>query len=264
MRFAEVNGITLHYGRAGSESNPAVVFINSLGTDFRIWQTVAAGLVSDYQVILYDKRGHGLSESPLEPCEMADHVRDLLGLLDHLDIHSAVFCGVSVGGMIAQGLAAVRPERANALVLCDTAQVIGPEGMWDHRIATVEREGLEGIADSVMERWFSPGFRERERVTLTGYRNMFCRTPVEGYCATCLAIRDADYTVSSSMLRMPVLCICGQDDGATPPEMVRGLAALVPDARFELIPQCGHLPSVEQPSMLLNHLRNFMEANGIA
>ena len=166
--------------------------------------------------------------------------------------------------MIAQGLAAVRPERVNALVLCDTAHVIGPEGLWDQRIAAVEREGLEGIADGIMERWFSPGFRERERAAMTGYRNMLCRTPAAGYCATCLAIRDADYTVSSSMLRLPVLCVCGQDDGATPPGLVRRLAALIPDAHFELIPQCGHLPSVEQPSMLQSKMRKFMEANGIA
>jgi 3-oxoadipate enol-lactonase len=264
MKFVDINGITIHYGCAGSDINPTVVFANSLGTDFRIWQEVAAGLVPDYQVILYDKRGHGLSDCPPGACDMSDHVHDLLGLLDHLGIDSAVVCGVSVGGMIAQGLAAVCPERVRALVLCDTAHLIGPPGMWDQRIAAIEREGLGAIVDDVMERWFTPGFREREQAALAGYRNMFCRTPVEGYSATCMAIRDADFSDSSALLRLPALCICGQEDGATTPEQVRSLATLIPEARFELIPQCGHLPSVEQPTMLLNRMRLFFDAHGIS
>ncbi len=263
MRFANINGVTLHYGRAGSDSNPTIVFANSLGTDFRIWQTVAAGLVADYDVILYDKRGHGLSDCPPGPYQMSDHVHDLMGLLDHLDVYQAVVCGVSVGGMIAQGLAAVRPERVRALALCDTAHRIGPPDMWDQRITAIRRGGLAAIADGVMERWFSPGFRERQLEALEGYRNMFCRTPELGYISTCAAIRDADYSESSALLRVPVMCLCGEDDGATPPELVRSLVSIIPDASFHLVPQCGHLPPVEQPVVLTNHLRRFLEANDI-
>ncbi len=263
MRFAEINGITLHYGRAGNDTNPTLIFANALGTDFRIWQSVAASLVPDYDVVLYDKRGHGLSECPPVPYTLSDHVHDLVGLIDHLGIIDAVICGVSVGGMIAQGLATVRPELVRGLVLCDTAPKIGPPEMWDTRITAIHRNGLDSVADSIMDRWFSPGFREREPHQVKGYRSMVARTPITGYLGTCVAIREADYSDTTPLLRMPVLCTVGVDDRSTPPDMVRTMASQIPNARFELIQQCGHLPSVEQPDMLANHISRFLKLHDI-
>ncbi len=264
MRFAEINGITLHYGRAGNNTNPTLILVNALGTDFRIWQSVAANLVSSFDVVLYDKRGHGLSGCPPVPYHMSDHVHDLIGLMDHLEIGNAVICGVSVGGMIAQGLAAVRPELVRALVLCDTALQIGPPEMWDSRIATIHRDGLDASVDSIMERWFSAGFRQREPVQVQGYRHMVSRTPIAGYLGTCVAIREADYSDTTPMLRAPALCIAGAEDGSTPPDTVRAMASQIPGGRFELIQQCGHLPSVEQPDILSNHIIRFLQQHDIA
>ena len=264
MRFAEINGITLHYGRAGSHSNPTLVFVNALGTDFRIWQAVAANLVADYDVVLYDKRGHGLSECPPVPYHMSDHVHDLVELMDHLEITDAVICGVSVGGMIAQGLATVKPQRVRGMILCDTAPQIGPPDMWDARIAEIHHNGLEAVADAIMERWFSAGFRQREPEQVKGYRSMLARTPIPGYLGTCVAIREADYSETTPLLQMPILCVAGVEDGSTPPETVHTMASQIPGARFELLQQCGHLPSVEQPDILVNHILRFLEQHDIA
>ena len=115
-----------------------------------------------------------------------------------------------------------------------------------------------------MERWFSAGFRQREPAQIKGYRSMLARTPITGYLGTCVAIREADYSETTPLLRMPVLCVAGADDGSTPPETVHSMASQIPGARFELLQQCGHLPSVEQPDILVNHILRFLEQHDIA
>ncbi len=263
MRFATVNDVTIHYGVAGNPSKNTIVFANSLGTDFRIWQDVALDLVTDYRVVLYDKRGHGLSDVPVGPYTMDDQVSDLIALLDYLGIEQVIVCGVSVGGMLAQGLAARAPDRIQALVLCDTAHKIGTAQMWNDRIEAVLEGGLAAIADSVMDRWFSNQFLEHQLAQLHGYRNMFTRTSVEGYLATCAAIRDTDLSETTARIRFPTLCVCGEEDGATPPELVESLALLVQGSWYERIADAGHLPSVEQPQNLARHIRKFLAAHDV-
>ena len=103
MDFVGLNGITLHYKMVNADSvKPVIVFSNSLGTDFRIWDDCVADLSADFDILLYDKRGHGLSSLGTPPYAIDDHVSDLAGLIDHLSITSATVCGLSVGGLIAQ------------------------------------------------------------------------------------------------------------------------------------------------------------------
>ena len=123
-------GTNLHYSVDGDLGAPALVFSNSLGTDFRIWDQVVERLPRDLQFVRYDKRGHGLSDVGETPWGMADHVADLAGLLDHLNVQDAVICGLSVGGMITLGLAAERPDLVKAMLLCDTGAKIGTPDMW--------------------------------------------------------------------------------------------------------------------------------------
>ncbi len=150
MSFAAINGIVLHYEDAGSTALPTIAFSNSLGTDFRIWDGVVRILKPEFRLIRYDKRGHGLSEAPAAPYAMADHIADLGALLDHIGVEDSLLVGISVGGMIAQGVAAERPELAHALVLCGTAQRIGTAALWDERIAAVESGGIASIADGIL------------------------------------------------------------------------------------------------------------------
>ncbi len=259
VQFVRVNGITLHHQIIGGPANrPVIVFINSLGTDYRIWRDVLVRLAGDYPLVAYDKRGHGLSDVGSAPYNIDDHVVDLIGLLEHLQVSQAVLCGLSVGGLIAQGLYARRPDLVRALVLCDTAAKIGASEMWDARIAAVETHGIESIADLVMERWFTPHFRRKENLDYPGYRNMMIRQPAEGYIGTCAAIRDADFTVEAGRIAVPTLCVVGDQDGATPPDVVLAMAKLIPDARYEVIPGAGHIPCVEQPEMLSAMITAFL------
>src|SRR5690606_4706220 len=146
VQFATVNDVILHHQLIGGPANrPVIVFSNSLGTDFRIWRDVIVRLAGDFPIVTYDKRGHGLSDLGQVPYSIDDHVQDLAALLDRLDVKNAVICGLSVGGMIAQGLAAKRPDLVRALVLCDTAHRIGTADMWNARIESIETKGIESL-----------------------------------------------------------------------------------------------------------------------
>ncbi len=263
MSFAAINGIVLHFDDAGSAGLPVIAFSNSLGTDFRIWDGVVRILKPEFRLIRYDKRGHGLSEAPPAPYAMSDHVDDLAGLLDHLGVEDALVVGLSVGGMIAQSLAAERPDLARALVLCDTAHKIGTADLWDSRITAVESDGIVAIADGILERWFPSRFHAEQPTELAGYRNMLCRTPTSGYAGTCAAIRDTDLTETTGQLGLPALCVVGSEDGATTPDLVRSLSELLPDGRFETIAGSGHLPCLDQPRVLAGLIRAFAKEVGL-
>ncbi len=258
MQFTNIGGVTLHHQLIGGPANkPVFVFVNSLGTDFRIWRDVIVRLAGDFPIVTYDKRGHGLSDVGTAPYQMADHIGDLEGLLDHLNVKDAIICGLSVGGMIAQGLYARRPDLVSALILCDTANKIGTAELWNARIAAVEKDGIAAITDTILERWFTPEFHAQRKADLTGYRNMLERQPLAGYAGTCAALRDADYTEAAKAIAVPTLCVVGDQDGSTPPAVVRALADLIPGSRFKIIDGAGHIPCVEKPEELTALIKRF-------
>ena len=265
MQFAHANGITVHYALTGArDANPLIVFINSLGTDFRIWDEVYPHFATDFSVLRYDKRGHGLSDLGTTPYTIDQHVTDLLALLDQIGAREIVVCGLSVGGLIAHGLYARRPEIVRALILCDTAPKIGTPETWNARIDAVMKDGIDSIADSVLERWFTAGFREHEKAKLAGCRAMLVRQSREGYAATCAALRDADYTEIAKSISVPALCLVGDQDGSTPPDLVRSMADMIPVSRFEVIADAGHIPCIEQPTDLVARIRSFLGDTGIS
>jgi 3-oxoadipate enol-lactonase len=250
MRFVKANGLVIHTLDQGRRDGPPLVFINSLGTDFRIWNEVAEILAPDFRIVTYDKRGHGLSESGPDANDMADYARDLMGLLDGLGVGRATIVGLSIGGLIAQELYRHSPERVVALVLCDTAAKIGTDEVWDQRIGHVERGGIEAIADSVLERWFTAHFRAARSTEFAGMRAMLTRTPRQGYLAACGALKRADLRPCAGRILAPTLCLVGDEDGSTPVALVKETAALIPGSRFEIIEGAGHLPNVEKPEIV--------------
>jgi 3-oxoadipate enol-lactonase len=259
MQFARINDVMIHYQIIGAPADkPTIVFANALGTDFRIWRDVIIRLAGDFAIVLYDKRGHGLSDIGQTPYAIEDHATDLAGLLDMLSVKDAYICGLSVGGLIAQALYQRRPELVRGLILCGTAPRIGTPEIWDERIAAVEAGGIVSLADGIMERWFTPTFRRPENTAYAGYRNMLIRQPQQGYAATCEALRDADYTRAAAEIAVPTICIVGDQDGSTPPALVLSVAKMIPDARYEVIRNAGHIPCVEQPEMLTEIIKAFI------
>jgi 3-oxoadipate enol-lactonase len=263
MLFLQSGDWVHHYVSEGREGAPALVFVNSLGSDLRIWDRVASLFIDRFRVIRYDKRGHGLTDTPAGPYKINDYARDLAGLMDGLGIDDAIICGLSIGGMIAQEMAAAYPARVRALILCDTGTRIGTAAMWDERIATVRAGGLGALVAPSLERWFTKDFRSTRGVEARGYANMLLRTPLEGYLGACFALRDADLSARAGSIRKPALALCGEEDVATPPDLVEALARAMPDARFALIKQAAHLPCIEQPETLALLIMEFLQEKGL-
>jgi 3-oxoadipate enol-lactonase/4-carboxymuconolactone decarboxylase len=212
-------------------------------------------------VLRYDMRGHGLTDCPAAMAAgstIAELAGDAEALLAALKIERVYFCGLSIGGMVGQQLAAQAPERVAALMLCDTASRIGPPSAWQDRIAAVRAGGLAAIADAVLARWFTPRFLAERREDAAGYGNMLTRTPADGYIGCCAAIRDADLRAADAAIRCPTLVIVGDQDAATPPGLARELAAAIAGARLATIADAGHIPTVEQPDRLNQLLAEFL------
>ena len=256
MNLFATDDVQLHYRDDGDPQGAPVVFANSLGTDLRLWEPILPHLPKGLRIIRYDKRGHGLSSCPKGAYSMGALVREIEALLDHLDVKNCLFVGLSIGGMIAQGLAIKRLDLLRAMVLSNTAAKIGQPAMWDDRIAAVKAGGIEALADSILERWFSDGFRDQPELAL--WRNMLVRQPDAGYMGCSAAISGTDFYTPTSGLRLPTLGIAGSEDGSTPPDLVRETVELIPGSKFQLMRNAGHLPCVEQPADYAKHLTDFM------
>lgn len=259
MPFVPLHGCVHHYQLAGRDDRPALMFANSLGSDLRIWDHLAERLSGQFKIIRYDHRGHGLSDAPPPPYSAEDLAGDVVALLDHLKIRPAVLCGVSVGGLIAQAAAVKYPERVRALILSDTGARIGSIDSWQQRIEMIQADGVVSIEKMTMERWFSVGFRERRPAHVRGYANMLRQTSPDGYIGTCYALRDGDLRDSVKKIHCPTLVLCGAEDMATPPDLGRELAGLIPGAKFSLIEEAAHLPCVEQPAAMAQRMLEFFQ-----
>ena len=263
MSFAIVNGIALHYKVEGATDGVPLLFINSLGSDLRIWDEVVAQLAAHHSIVRYDKRGHGLSDTPPGPYSMRDHANDLVALMDHVGIENAVLVGISVGGMIAQDLAAWHPDRVRALILCDTGAKIGTAQSWNERIHAVEKNGMSSIAAGVLARWVTPAFSQAHPAAYRGYLNVLVNTSPTGYAATCAALRDCDLTSATQTIAKPTLVLCGDADASTTPELNQTLASLISGAQFELIENAAHLPCLEQPAEVSTRIQTFLQHHNL-
>ena len=259
MSFLKIGEIVHHYVVEGAPEKPALVFSNSLGSDLRIWDAVVPLLAEQFRIIRYDKRGHGLSDSPEPPYSINNLAQDLVGLLDALQIPQAVICGISVGGLIAQALTLAHPERVRALVLSDTGARIGSTASWEERIASVKSGGVKAWVKPSMERWFSEAFRRSRVADVAGYSNMLLRTTLDGYIGTCCALRDTDFTEEIARIRQPALVLCGDQDIATPPELGQDLARRIRRGQFYSIESAAHLPCIEQPEAMTDRMLEFFQ-----
>jgi 3-oxoadipate enol-lactonase len=262
MEMIQLGDVTLHYRVEGDPDGAPIVFANSLGTDFRLWDQIVPYLPAGLRILRFDKRGHGLSSCPAGDYRMADLIQDTVRLLEALEFRECLFVGLSIGGIIAQGLAASHPHLLRAMVISNTAARIGTPEMWQERIDAMHTGGIEVLADNIMERWFSQAFRQQRALEVAAWRNMLTRTPLEGYIGCSAAIAATDFSESSAGLSLPTLAIAGSEDGSTPPDVVRATAELITGSRFEQIDNAGHLPCVEQPAEYARLLNDFIRECG--
>ncbi|MFV0299961.1 MAG: 3-oxoadipate enol-lactonase [Paracoccus sp. (in: a-proteobacteria)] len=258
VEVLDLGHVRLHVADEGPRDAPAVIFANSLGTDFRLWDAVLPHLPPGLRIVRADKRGHGLSQTT-GAVGIDDLADDVAGIIAALDLDRPVYVGLSIGGLIGQSLALRHGDRIGGLVLSNTAAKIGESSIWTDRIAAIRAGGIGVIAEPTMERWFSPAFRATPECD--AWKLMLERQDQAGYLACCEAIAEADFRDRVGAIAGPVLCIGGSLDGATPPEAMQDLTDRIPGARLEIIEGVGHLPCVEAPKvyadLLTGHLRDI-------
>lgn len=250
--------LRLHYRDEGHGA--PLVLSHALGLDLTMWDDLVARLPAGLRVIRYDHRGHGQSDCPAPPYAMGAMIRDAERLLDHLGVKDCVFVGLSLGGLVAQGLAVKRLDLVRGMVLSNTAARIGIESQWEARAEAVAQGGLEAIADATMERWFSRRFRAEGRHL--PWRARLLEANPQGYCGTCAAIGGTDFYTPTAGLTLPTLAIAGTEDGSTPPDLVRETAELILGSEFQLLRGAGHLPPIDAPDAFAAALIGFLTRIG--
>lgn len=246
----------------GPDAAPVLLLSNSLGTDLHMWDAQIAAFTQHFRVLRYDTRGHGQSLVTAGAYSIEQNGRDVLALLDALEIAQVSFCGLSMGGLIGQWLALNAPERLQRLVLCNTAAKIGSPEVWNPRIETVLREGpaaMLALRDASIARWFTPGFALAEPAKVEAVVGMLAATSPQGYAGNCAAVRDADFREQLGAIKLPLLLVCGNQDGVTTVADGRFIRECVEGAELLELPT-AHLSNVEAADAFSQPVLAFLQA----
>lgn len=257
MPVIQSGGSPINVVLDGDERAPVLILSNSLGTDHGMWEPQVAAFARHFRLVRYDRRGHGGSGVPAPPYLMQQLGRDVLAIMDGLNIGKASWCGLSIGGMVGQWLGANAPERFERLVLCNTACFYPDKDAWTARIAAVEKGGLAAVADSVTSRWFTPGFVAREPAQVARLRKMVEDTPLDGYLGCCHAIRDMDHRELLRKISAPTLIIAGRHDVATPVATAELIRDNIPGSRLTVL-DAAHISNVEQADRFTTEVLAFL------
>lgn len=256
--FLSVNGLDLHLHQSGPADAEALLLLHSLGTQAAIWETAAEAFAPRYRVLRPDLRGHGLSGVTPGPYSIEGLTHDILALLDKLAIERAHVAGISIGGMMAQSLASLAPERVRSLILVDTALSIPPAQSWCERAALVRSEGMEKLIEPVVARWVTAASLQTPEAH--ALRRMLRQTDPEGYAAAAEAIAAADLRHAVAKLNVPTLVLVGEEDAATPISSAEALRDSIPGAQLAIIHGAAHIPTMERPDHVIERMRSFLDA----
>ena len=236
-------------------SKSAVLFIHGFPLDHSMWRHQLAAL-SRWRCVAPDLRSTGTEFS------MEAYARDLIQLLDELQIERAVMCGLSMGGYIIFELLRRFPERVQAAVLCNTkAGADTPDARRgrDALAVRVEQQGTGVLVAELVPKMLAGATRERQPAVVREVTEMVERQSVAGVVGALRALRERpDSMPLLATIRMPVLVIAGDDDQITPAAGMREMAQAIPDAEFVLIPEAGHLTPLEQPVAVNLALERFL------
>jgi 3-carboxy-cis,cis-muconate cycloisomerase len=253
------NGLDVRYKLEGNPSLPILVFSNSLGTDYHMWDAVMPFLLPHFQILRYDTRGHGKTSVTPHPYSIELLGNDLIALLDSLNIKKATFCGLSMGGLIGQWLGINHPERLEKLIICNTAAKIGVVEVWNERIENILKEGTPSIWDATLGRWFTPNFQQ-ETAKIAAVKSAFLGCNTEGYAACCAAVRDADFRDSIDKITTSTLIIAGKYDPVTTVEQAHFLASKMGNSKVKIL-EAAHLSSVECTEDFAMAVLGFLRPN---
>ena len=244
----------------GPADAPVLVLSNSLMSTMAMWEPQMPALTRDYRVLRHDTRGHGASDTTPGPYTIAFLAEDVIAMLDALNLQKVHFAGLSMGGMIGQQLGAVHGDRLLSLALCDTTSEMPNRSLWEERFAVAQREGIAGLVDGTIQRWFTADFIARDPAAIQRVRTMILTTGLEGYLACAGAVRDVNQTATLSRIATPTLIIAGESDPACTVAQAEVLHREIPGSRLHVITEAAHLSNIEQPERFNELLIGFLRA----
>ena len=253
----EVDGVGIAWQVHGPDHAPPLVLVHSLGLDSQMWKPQVEALSNDYRIVVMDLRGHGRSGAPSGPYSIERLALDVLAVADAAELER--LHRVSIGGQVAQWLALECPQRLSALVLANTAARIGTAESWAERIAAVASGGLEPLAPTVLDRWFSAGIEDRAPRHYAYARERFLTTSPVGYVGCCAALADSDLHQRVGDIGAPTLIIVGSEDVPTPPAQARELHEAIGGSELRIIEGAAHISSLDAAETFTLLLRRFME-----
>ena len=255
------NGIEIHYDISGNPHGPWITLSHSLACDLHMWDDQMETLTKTFKVLRFDTRGHGLSSAPSGDYTLEQMADDVKGLFDALGIQQTHWVGLSMGGMIGQTFALKYPGLFQSLVLADTTSRRPPnaEQMWGERVAAARANGMPGVLDSTLARWFTEPYRNARKDVMARIGEQILSTPVDGFAGACAAIAKVNTLDRLKEIQCPVFIIVGEHDHGTPPDMARAIHENLPGSELLVIPSAAHLSNVEQPMVFNQALADFLQ-----
>lgn len=260
-----VNGIDLACQTDGPDDGPVLFLSHTLATSRAMWRRQIPYFAGRYRIISFDMRGHGESAAPDYPYSLEMLAEDVIGVLDSLGVERpAIFLGISIGGMIGQALALRHPDRFRAMILSNTVSRTPPEAqaMWEQRIDTIRKDGIESQVQPTLERWLSQEFRARDPETTKWVADMIRGTPVAGMIGCARAIQKLDYTDQLERITLPTLIIAGEKDPGSPVAAAEIIHDRIKGSRLEVVPDCLHQTPIEAPERFNQIVGDFLERLG--
>lgn len=244
---------------SGAPELPTLVFGNSLYCTTDMWRQTAAAMAQRFRVVRWDWRGHGRSASNETSCCITDLAEALASALDILGIDRMIYVGSSIGGMLGMALASQCPDRLRGLVLCNSTPWVAEKDKWDARIAQARTAGLHSLARGTMDRWMPASFQAERPYEHSTLIEAATQVHPGSYVTLCEAVRNADLRAACTAIRTPTQVI-GSSLDVMPLDEAEKLAGMIPDARLRVLPDSGHLPSVDDPVGFVQTLSSFLDA----
>ena len=257
MPMIDADGCLINVSVEGRDVGPTLMLSNSLGCTLQMWEPQMKALTQLFRVVRYDRRGHGKSGVPPGPYSMERFGRDVLAILDDLNIEKVHWCGLSMGGMVGQWLGANAADRMGKIILSNTACYYPDPANWLNRIKTVNEHGMAAIADPVIASWLTADFREREPQITANMKAMLLATPVPGYIACCEALSTLDQRELLPEIQSPTLVIAGRHDMATPIAAGEFIRSKIPGASLTIL-DAAHISNVEQSHAFTDAVAGFL------
>ena len=259
MAVMLINDEALNVLVEGEEGAPVVMLAHSLGTNLHVFDPIMPELLQRFRVVRYDARGHGSSVVTAGPYSISELAQDALNIAEALGLEQVRWLGLSMGSMVGLWIMTHAPSHIGQAVLANVAAQFGSADMWNERIRVAHEEGLNALAPSILENWFTKSFREHHTEEVERVWEMLLSTPAEGYAGVCAALRDMDQREAIGTIKQPVLVIVGRHDPITTPGLGALVASAISGAKLVTI-EAAHISCVENPEAFSQATIEFLTA----